>query len=166
MRREIEEREPARDPVLAAALRAAYADAPLAPARAAVLRRRIRARAQALPPEAVGAAAPTPDVPALGTRPLPARPRLPAGLGLRSRIWVPALLAAALAGVLLVGRERRQRTVPAPPAAIQAVGFASAEQALTANLSDTDFARVVTLEDDPAALLELAVTGAHARLAP
>ena len=41
--------------------------------------------------------------------------------------------------------------------AVQAVGFASAEQALATDMSDAEFARAVTREDNPAALLAIAV---------
>ncbi len=153
MRGDIEMREPERDPVLAAALREAYADAPLDAERAQALRSRIRAQAETLAPAAhattldqrrlVGAAEPV----------YTARPHF------RRPIWaVPALLAATLAAVLLVHRrERGPVPLPAAPPAAAAVGFGSAEQALSADVSDAEFARVVTREDDPAALLAIAV---------
>ncbi len=151
MRGDIEMREPERDPVLAAALREAYADAPLAAERAQALRSRIRAQAETLAPPA--------HATAREQRPLghAAEPVSTARLHFRRPVWaVPALLAATLAAVLLVHRHERG-PAPLPLAPPAAVGFGSAEQALSADVSDAEFARVVTREDDPAALLAIAV---------
>ena len=63
------------------------------------------------------------------------------------------------ATVLLVESRGREQA-PAPTSAATAVGFTSAEQALSADVSDAEFVRVVTREDDPAALLAIAVQGA------
>ncbi len=154
MRAEIEAHEPERDPALAAALRAAYAEAPLSPERGDALRRRIRERALALGSE-----------PAAGSTVAVAEPRRQPrswkagrlGAGWRRPVWaVPALLAATVAAVLLLD-GRGARTPPPPPPPPAAIGFGSAEQALSAELSDAEFARVVTGQDDPAALLALAV---------
>ncbi len=148
MRRTIEAHEPERDPVLAEALRPLYPEATLAPEALQALRARIRA------------AASEPGREEPSTR----RWRRAADqVWRRRRYALPALLAATLAGILLV-REfagpRPNPVVPAPSTAAavaQGVGFASAEQALEAPLSDADFARVLTRENDPAALLAIAV---------
>ncbi len=152
MKSDIEEREPVRDPALAAALREAYADEPLGPERAAALRRAIRQRAETV----VAAQSDHPVA-----QPEPARrmlsPRSRRWTGLLRPAWsVPVLLAATLATVLLVSRDRHPPTAPQPPAP-PAAGVASAEQALSADVSDAEFARLVTQEDDPAALLAIAV---------
>ncbi len=152
MRRDIEVREPERDPALATALREAYADVPLGAERAQALRARIRALAETRP--ATAQSAPT-AAPGVVDVPLAASAH---GLRFRRPIWaVPALLAATITAVLLLQRGGR---APAPVPAVSpaaAVGFSSAEQALSADVSDAEFARVVTREDDPAALLSIAV---------
>lgn len=158
MRREIEEREPERDPELAAALRDVYAGAPVADDRADLLRRRIRQRAE------TWAAIRTDSTPA-GAESKGARFPLAVPRARRSylalphrRVWaVPALLAAMVAGILLVAPRLRQAASTRVQPTVRAVGFASAEQALTTDMSDAEFARAVTREDDPAALLAIAV---------
>ncbi len=153
MRPDIEMREPERDAALAAALRETYADAPLGTERAQALRARIRAQAalRAGAQHSVSAAQ-------LRSVNRPARASARRLRFPRSLWAVPALLAATLAAVLLVQRrERVPVSGSAGPPAAAAVGFSSAEQALSADVSDAEFARVVTREDDPAALLALAV---------
>ncbi len=163
MRGDIEAREPERDPALAAALGEAYATEPLGPERAAALRARIRERAQALRAEPDRATVQLP------WRRAPRRARRSLWLGFRRPAWaMPALLAATIAAVLLFGRRDRgpgpvaPAQAPAVPSASRTVGFSSAEQALSADVSDAEFARVLTGEEDPAALLAIAVGGADA----
>lgn len=158
MRREIEEREPERDPELGAALLDVYAASPVAADRADLLRRRIRDRAAALSRGGTGSPL---GVTASSEMSFPAA----AGRVRRSylarphrRVWaVPVLLAAMVAGVLLVAPRLRETSSTGAQPAVQAVGFASAEQALATDMSDAEFARAVTREDDPAALLAIAV---------
>lgn len=161
MRRDIEEREPERDPALAAALLEAYADPPVPRERLDTLRARLRESAHAL--AATSVAAPV-AAPGGG---LWARIRMPHPLGPAARrfAWAtPALLAAAVAGIMLLGRGGR----PVPPAApppIPGVGYGTPEQALTSTASDAEFARTVTDTDNPAALLAIAV-GAESAARP
>ena len=158
MTREIEEREPARDVVLAAALRKAYADAPIGAERLDALRRRIAEQARALQAERRDAPAPADVTGVIDSTRLSASARPSSSPAWGRRAWAgPVLLAATLAGVLLVSREVRERSSPIPSPALQAVGFTTPEQALSADLSDAEFARVVTRENDPAALLAIAV---------
>lgn len=155
MRREIEEREPERDPELAAALLDVYAGAPVADDRADLLRRRIRQRAEtwAATASAPAGAANEMRFPVALPRARRSYLALP-----HRRVWaVPALLAAMVAGVLLVAPRLRQAVSTGAQPTGQAVGFASAEQALTTDMSDAEFARALTRQDDPAALLAIAV---------
>ncbi len=179
MRWQIEAHEPERDPELEEALRAAYPEATLDDAAARAIRARVRDTlaagplAPAAPPAAAAPGTALPfDLAAPGTT-LPvdhlapgAAVPLQAARSHRTRSWarprylLPALLAASVAGALLIGREVARRSgTSVPPVSLttQAVGYGSAEQALEANVSDTEFARVVTREDDPAALLAIAV---------
>ncbi len=154
MRREIEEREPERDPALAAALLEAYADPPMPRERLDALRARIRAQAETLSGPASAPAAPLPRSAASGWWIGRSRPLAPAA---RRLVWAtPALLAATVAGILLLGRGGRPIT-PAAPAPIPGVGYSTPEQALTSTVSDAEFARTVADGSDPAALLAIAV---------
>ncbi len=151
MRREIEEREPERDPALAAALLQAYADAPVPPQRLEALRARIRERAETLSAVAPARSPQPAHRPAWSGR---ARPLAPA---VRRLVWAaPALLAATVTGVLLLGRGGRPGA-PVSPAPIPGVGYATPEQALTSTVSDAEFARTVADGSNPAALLAVAV---------
>lgn len=149
MKDEHDDRDPERDPALAELLIQAYGDEPLGELQAEALRRRVRVRAAAVIAEAPDAFSEANDLARVAGRPSLASP------GRTRRLYwaAPALLAATIAGVLLVGRHRADPG--APPAGT--VGFATAEQALTANVSDADFARTLTRADDPAALLRMAV---------
>lgn len=161
MRHEIEEREPERDAVLASVLREAYADAPLDSERAQALRHRIRERAEAL--QDAQSRQLTVEQPQQPKSPHVSGtgPRQPRWLRFRRPVWaVPALLAATVATVLLVESRNRQPASSPSPLPSAAVGFTSAEQALSADVSDAEFVRVVTREDDPAALLAIAVEAA------
>ena len=142
MRWEIESREPERDPALADALREIPGDAQLSDADFERLRLRIRAGAESIDRSNTYVQSPGPAT--------PARRRFP-----RPVVALPALLAAALAGILLVRGQGQPPVPPSPAPVVQAAP--TAEQALQVDVSDAEFARLVSGADDPAALLRIAV---------
>jgi hypothetical protein len=162
-----EEQEPTRDAELAALLRDRERAAGEADPDWGALRARIRAAAEPV---------------AARHRPAARRPTT-----IRRFAWTagPMLAAATIAAILLLGHGQRPApvtgpattasstspsvptspsTTPAPTSAAPgaaalaaSTGYASAEDALLANVSDTEFSRRVTGDDDPAALLRIAV---------